>query len=490
MHKKYLTHFFCLFVAVAGALFFGWYAIARGVDPTLIGKPNFLLIVTDDQSWAHTSFAGYAQVRTPNFDSLAREGVHFDNAYASAPSCTASRSAILSGQHFWRTGSAAQLWGEYPASLLNYQSLLQQRGYKIGYTGKGWGPGAGGPGGNPAGPAFNRIRSNADAALSGIDHAENFRVFLDRRKRGQPFSFWVTPTEPHRPYRRGSGAAHGIDPAQLRLPQFLPDTAAVRGDMADYLYEIQHFDAELGRILDVLRSAGELDNTVIVYTSDNGMPFPRAKSTNYEYGTHVPLAVRWGAAVGGRRVADFIGLADLAPTFLTLAGLPVPPEMTGRSFDGQLRAQASGVVDAQRDAAFSGTERHVYDARPDHRGYPARAIHTAEAVYIRNFRPESWPAGDPPGYEDIDNDSPSKEATLALDAYRELATAKRPAEELYLLHGDPEQLHNRAGDPLHAALQAELSRRLLDELRRSGDPVVGADAGVFDRYPRAAASRD
>lgn len=468
-----------VFGAIACALLLGAYQFNARRAQALVGKPNFLLIVTDDQSWLHNSFSGYPAIETPNFDRLAHEGVYFDRAYASAPSCTASRTAILSGQHFWRTGRAAQLWGEYPATLLNYQRLLHQHGYKTGFAGKGWGPGRGASG-NPAGKAFNRATLPADAALSSIDFAENFRAFLAERKSGQPFSFWVTPTEPHRPFKPGSGSANGIDVAAIPVPPFLPDTAAVRSDIADYLYEIEYFDAQLGRILALLQQAGELDNTVIVYTSDNGMPFPRAKSTNYEYGTHIPLVVRWGAAAKDLRRADeFISLVDIAPTFLTLAGLPVPAAMSGRSFDALLQRDG----DDRRDAAFTGTERHILDARPDHAGYPARAIHTAQGLYIRNFRPELWPAGDAPGYEDIDNLSPSKEAVaVAGGRFLELATGRRPAEELYL-PDDPDQLHNVAGDSRYAPLRDELARRLLDELQRSGDPRVGSDRAAFDRYP-------
>jgi uncharacterized sulfatase len=455
----------------------------------LVGKPNFLLIVTDDQSWLHNSFAGYPGIETPNFDRLAREGVYFDNAYASAPSCTASRSAILAGQHFWRTGSAAQLWGTYPLSLLSYQRLLEQHGYKTGYTGKGWGPGGRSRGGNPAGPVYNYAKkANVDPALSAIDHVENLKLFLADRKPGQPFSFWLTPTEPHRPFSSGSGIANGIDAKVIPVPPFLPDNAAVRSDLADYLYEIEYFDAELGRVLNLLQEAGELDNTVIVYTSDNGMPFPRAKSTNYEYGTHVPLAVRWGAAIKEpRRIGDFVGLIDLAPTFLTLAGVPVPAEMSGGDLSALLQGDSAGPA---RTAAFSGTERHIHYARPGHAGYPARAIHTAAGSYIRNFRPELYPAGDAPAYADIDNLSPSKEAVEAAGGnLLELATGRRPAEELYL-PDDPDQLHNVAADSRYLALKNELAGRLLDELRRSGDPRVGNDPDVFDRYPYAGPKSD
>lgn len=482
MQKKSLAVLSLGLLALSiGALLLGARFIDGAPDPALAGKPNFLLVITDDQSWLHNSFAGYPAIETPNFDRLAREGVYFDKAYASAPSCTASRSAILTGQHFWRTGSAAQLWGEYPASLVGYQRLLQEHGYKTGFTGKGWGPGR--ADGNPAGKAYNGAKRSVDPALSPIDHVENFRRFLADRKPGQPFSFWLTPTEPHRPFKPGSGIVNGIDAAAIPVPPFLPDSAAVRSDIADYLYEIEYFDAELGRVLALLQQAGELENTVVVYTSDNGMPFPRAKSTNYDYGTHVPLAVRWGAAIKApRRVEEFIGLVDIAPTFLTLAGLPVPKAMSGRSFDALLRADGS-LASEPRDAAFSGTERHIYDARPHHAGYPARAIHTAAGTYIRNFQPEAWPAGTAPAYEDIDNLSPSKEAVIAAGGrFLEWAAGRRPAEELYL-PDDPDQLRNVAGDIRYAQLRDELAARLFDELRRSGDPRVGSDGAVFDRYP-------
>lgn len=484
MQKKYFLLFFSMLVAIALTVSFIGNRLNVTADLAPAGKPNFLLVITDDQSWLHNSFAGYPAIKTPNFDRLAREGVHFDNAYVSAPSCTASRTAILTGQHFWRAGSGAQLWGAYPETLLNYQQMLQQHGYKTGYTGKGWGPGRSSDD-NPAGPVYNRVKHEVDVALSTTDHVENFRLFLADKKRGQPFSFWVTPTEPHRPFKPGSGIANGIDAAAIPVPPFLPDNATVRSDIADYLYEIEYFDAELGRILNLLQQVGELENTVIVYTSDNGMAFPRAKSNNYEYGTHVPLAVRWGAAIsGGRRITDFVSLIDLAPTFLTLAGIPVPAEMNGRSFDAQLRTAGSGRIDSGRDAVFSGSERHIYDARPGHAGYPARAIHTDAALYIHNFQPDLWPAGDPPAYADIDNSSPSKIAVLEnAGSFRDMAGAKRPAEELYLLKDDPEQLHNLAADRRYDDLKNQLAKRLFDELQRSGDPRVGSHADIFDSYP-------
>lgn len=482
-------------------------------------RPNFLFIITDDQSWVHTSFAGYPAVQTPNFDRIAREGVYFENAFASAPTCTASRSAILTGRNFWELGPAGQLWGAFPETLQTYQQILERHGYKIGYSGKGWGPGYA-PKGNPAGPDFNTVKRVVDPNLSAIDQVENLRLFLEQKEPGQPFSFWASPTEPHRPLIPGIGKASGTIPLYLvEVPPFLPNNEVIRDDIADYLYEIQWFDEELGRMLALLEEKGQLDNTVIVYTSDNGMPFPRAKSTNYDYGTRVPLAIRWGDAISTHReIRDFINLIDIAPTFLELAQVPVPKSMSGKSFVPQLFSEQSGWLDPQRDTVFTGFQRHIGNARIDNKGYPSRAIRTDSYLYIRNFAPERWPAGRPPALDDIDSGSPTKQFMIhqrqqfekrALAEHKKeggmslnvttqtgnpytiaknpaqsllLAAGKRPAEELYVIRRDPGQIKNVADDPVYAEIKADLVKKLQQELERTGDPLVNENGGVFDSY--------
>ncbi|HQQ62145.1 MAG TPA: sulfatase [Pseudomonadales bacterium] len=475
----------------------GFFLFQKAGHPKLTRPPNFLLVITDDQSWIHNSYAGYPAIKTPNFDRIAQEGVYFENAYASAPTCTASRSAILAGQHFWRLGPAAQLWGEYPVTLVNYQKILEAHGYKVGYTGKGWGPGKS-TGGNPAGQDFNKLRNtNVDSNLSQVDHVANLREFLKQKAPGQPFSFWVSPTEPHRPYKKDSGVESGkIDINKVEVPPFLPDTREVRMDIADYLFEIEWFDDELSRVFAALQEAGELDNTVIVYTSDNGMPFPRAKSNNYEYGTHVPMAIRWGSMIKShQQVTDFISLTDLAPTFLDLAGISIPAEMTGKSFKEQLLAGRSGRIDKQRNTVFSGFERHIVDARIENRSYPSRALHTDNHLYIRNLNPERWPAGRPPQLADIDNGSPTKnQLTRHQEEYArfwDLAAAKRPAEELYDVRKDVGQITNIAGDPEYSPIRKDLAKRLASEMQKSGDPcAVMATCDIFDSYFYNATDKD
>lgn len=483
-------------------------------------RPNFLFVVTDDQSWIHTSYAGYPAVQTPNFDRIAHEGVYFENAFASAPSCTASRSAILTGRHFWELGSAGQLWGEFPDTLQTYQQILKAYGYKVGYSGKGWGPGYA-PQGNPAGAGhgYNIERRTVDPTLTAIDQVENLRVFLGKKPADQPFSYWVSPTEPHRPFKPGIGKESGAIPLdRVEVPLFLPDNEIIREDIADYLFEIQWFDEELGRILALLEQKGQLDNTVIVYTSDNGMPFPRAKSNNYDYGTRVPLAVRWGDQIKTHLdVTDLISLVDIAPTFLELAQVPIPENMSGRSFVRQLLSNTPGRVDPQRNAVFTGFERHIATSRLARLGYPSRAIRTDDYLYIRNFAPDRWPAGRPPTLEDIDGGSPTKtflisqrmkyEELILKDQKKEggmslgllpkgnlhaiakepaqsltLAASKRPAEELYVVPRDPGQLNNVAEVPDYAHIRESLEAQLAAEMKRTHDPWSTGDGSSFDTY--------
>jgi arylsulfatase A-like enzyme len=281
-----------------------------------------------------------------------------------------------------------------------------------------------------------------------------------------------------------------LKPGSVRVPGFLPDTAAVRQDILDYYFEVERFDRELGQIIQALERMGELENTIVIITSDNGMPFPRAKANVYDSGARVPLVVRWPGVVEGGRVVDaLVSLTDLAPTILEAAGLKPPGVMTGRSLLPLFRAEAR----PGRDRVFIERERHANVRRGD-LSYPVRAIRTKEHLYIRNVRPDRWPAGDPERYfsvgpfGDIDG-GPTK--TLLLDRreeadiarYFRLATAKRPAEELYDLKRDPDQLENVAGTAPYRDAQQRLRAELDRWLRETGDPRATADDDRWDRFP-------
>lgn len=447
-------------------------------------RPNILFCMADDWSWPHAGVYGDPVVQTPTFDRLAREGVLFENAFVTSPSCTPCRNSVLTGQWHWRLEEGGNLWSTLHPKFPVYPLLLEEGGYFVGHWRKAWGPGdwkALGRQRDPAGPSF-----------------KSFPAFLKSRPTDQPFCFWLGASDPHRPYEWQSGAKSGIDINRIKLPADLPDHETVRNDVADYYFEVQRFDSDVAAALKVLEQAGELENTLIVMSGDNGMPFPRHKCQLYDSGTHAPLAIRWGAKVkGGRRVTDFVSLADLAPTFLEVAGVTIPEQMTGRSLLNILTSTKSGRVDPSRDHVLTGRERHGQSQeKPNSGGYPMRAIRTDDFLYIRNFDADRWPGGTPDGekafggnpYGDCDG-SPTK--TFVLDhrddpkyrKYYELAFAKRPAEELYDLKKDPDQLHNVAGQPEYAKAQEELSRRLNGELISTEDPRVIGGGDAFDTYP-------
>ena len=237
--------------------------------------PNIVLAVADDWSAPHAGAYGDSTVSTPVFDRIAREGARFTHAFTAASSCTPSRAALLTGQAVHRLEEGGNLHGFLPKRFDVYPDLLEQAGYVVGYTGKGWGPGRFEPGGrerNPAGPQF-----------------KNFDEFIQHRPAGRPFLFWFGSNDPHRPYEAGTGARSGLKLDSVKVPPFLPDTPEVRSDLLDYYFEVQRFDRDVGRIVATLERLGELDNTLIIVTSDNGMPFPRGKATVYDAGTRMPL---------------------------------------------------------------------------------------------------------------------------------------------------------------------------------------------------------
>ena len=460
-------------------------------------RPNILFAVTDNQSWCHTSATGDPVVRTPGFDRVAAEGVLFEQAYAPSPSCTPSRSSILTGQDFWRLGPGGVLHGTLPNEYPLYTDLLREAGYHVGFTGKGWGPGRwdlGGRKSDPAGEAYNKaFVDDAPKGVFSADYAGNLAAFLDDAGE-QPWCFWYGAKEPHRDFPEEPGAALARKMDDVPIPPFLPDNEVVRRDMLAYYREVEWQDRFLARMLELLEQRGELENTIVAVTSDNGIQMPRGIANCYDYGTRVPLAVRWGAECpAGRTATDFINLTNCAPTFLEAAGLPVPDAMTGRSLVPLLHADAGGQIDPTRDAVVTGIERHSL-CRPGEVGYPMRMLRTKDYLYIRNYEPDRWPAGAPdyraPAqgvYGDVD-ESPTKAWMIA---HREdpdvaeqfaLSFGKRPGEELYHLPADPAQMKSVNSENCQAEALAVLRGRLRDHLSATEDPRQQGES-PWDRYP-------
>ncbi len=441
-------------------------------------RPNILFCLADDWSWPHAGAYGDNVIRTPNFDRLAREGMLFNYCFSAAPSCTASRGAMLTGQYPHRLGEGGNLWGTLPKKHPNYVDLLEQANYAVGCMRKGWGPGDFAPGGytrNPGGPKF-----------------ETLEAFLKSVPAEKPFCFWFASHDPHRPYDLACGAKAGLTTNSVVVPPMWPDSEVSRNDILDYYARTERFDREVGEMLNLLQKAGKLDNTLVLMTGDNGWPFPRCKANLYDGGTRQPLAVRWPARIRAGQVCDdFINLMNLAPTFLEAAGLKPPPQMTGRSFLGLL---AGTEKCGSRNVVFLERERHA-DVRAGSVGYPARAIRTQQFLYIRNFHPERWPAGDPevgkdPPREFGDcDDGPTKRFILAhrnepgIDKAFELCFGKRHAEELYDVVKDPHELHNLAEDSAYVTVKKKLRAELEQWMRETADPRATSDDDPWDRYP-------
>lgn len=450
-------------------------------------RPNILIAIADDWSYGHAGVYGCGWVQTPAFDRIAREGVLFKNAFTNNPKCSPCRASLLTGRNTWQLDEACNHFGVFPARWPVYPDLLEQAGYHVGFTGKGWGPGdfrAGGFKRNPAGAEYGRYKSAPPHRnVASVDYARNFADFLANRKAGQPFCFWYGGNEPHREYEEGVGRRLGKDPKAVKLPSYYPDSDLIRNDMLDYAVEVEWFDTHLGRMIALLEQAGELDDTLIVVTSDHGMPFPRVKGQIYEHGVHLPCAVRWGSRAGkGRVVDDFINVRDLAPTFLEAAGMAIPASITGRSFLDVLVSGRSGKVDLARDRVLLGKERHDL-GRPLDQGYPVRAIRTAEYFYILNYEPDRWPVGNPEtGYRNCD-DGPSKTFILSrFDAFYRLCFGKRPREELYRVGDDPDCVKNLAEQPELRPVKQKLREEMEAVLRREGDPRALGNGGIFDTY--------
>ncbi len=494
-------------------------------------RPNILFAISDDQSFGSTSFGGSTFINTPAFDKVATEGIYFTNCYAGSPGCAPSRSAIVTGRHHWQNEQAGQHASSWLKKYVPFVDLLGDNGYVTGRTGKGVSP-------------FRYARNEEDSLwratdAAGIEHSninydeseekpwaegirnlnyfENFKYFMENVRKDEPFFFWYGASEPHRAFEQDSWKRFDKKLEDVQVPGFLPDDELVRGDLLDYAVEIEWFDMHLQKMLEYLESVGELENTIVIVTADNGMAFPRAKANAYEYGIHVPMAIRFPGFPGGRKVTDAVGFADLAPTILELTGtssegmLPI----SGKSIVEILRSGSEGDVSETKQFAYSGRERHS-SSRHQNWGYPQRTITDGKYLFTWNIKPDRWPAGAPQrvnpedttelwpmfgldengnymgnaAFTDID-DCPTK--TFIIENYQdesiqpffELALAKRPEFEFFDVEKDPFCLNNLAGNPSYQETENSLKLSLMNELERTGDPrVTGPNPEVFDSYVR------
>lgn len=489
-------------------------------------RPNVLFCFSDDWGRYASIYQDPAKpgmndiIATPTLDEIGRQGVVFNNAFVSAPSCTPSRAAVVTGMPFYRCGTNAFLrcreYGKASdpyTSLPGFSELLVKSGYHVMHWGKTT---------NKSGKRRDLTHKdpicNFSQAVSAADDKEarkkeifsyvrhNFRRFLDDNKDDQPFFYWFGPHNSHRQWTRGSGKdLWGLDPNSLKgkVPKFLPDVPDVREDLADYLGEALAWDGMVNELIEELKSRGELDNTLVIVSGDHGMPgMPRGKCNLHDFGSKVALLVSWpDRAKPGRHVDDFVSLMDIAPTVLEATGIGPPDHMLAKSFMDLLTTDQSGIIDTTRDHVIIGRERHVGEARRDRTPYPSRAFRTSDFLLIRNFKPDRMPMGDifeseatPEqlledhnlAYPDMDA-SPTKVLLMtnrdSYSKYFDIAFSVRSEFELYDLKSDPDQVNNVAAESRYANVLQELTHRMMTELRATRDPRVIGDGSMFDRKP-------
>jgi len=474
--------------------------VKNAKEKTELQRPNILFCIADDASYKHFSANGCNWASTPGFDRVAGDGILFRNAYTPNSKSSPSRSCLLTGRNSWQLEEAANHVPFFPPKFTSFIEVLGNNGYTTGYTAKGWAPGiALDSTGNPrslTGRAFNEKKTAPPAnGISGNDYAGNFEDFLNSKDPDKPFCFWYGSQEPHRRYQFGSGISIGgkkITDIE-KVPRFWPDDDIVRNDMLDYAFEIEHFDNHLEKMLGLLEQRGELSNTIVIVTADNGMPFPRVKGQAYEYSNHMPLAIMWekGIKNAGRTVYDYISFIDIAPTLLDVAGIEQAKSgmqpIQGRSIAAIFKSRKKGFTDESFDHVLLGRERNDV-GRPDDAGYPVRGIVKDGFIYLRNFKPERWPAGNPEtGYLNTDG-GPTK--TLILNIKRsgrsgyfwDLCFGKRPAEELYNITSDRECINNLADKPEFNSVKQSLNNQLEKELTKQGDPRILGIGDMFDNY--------
>ena len=465
-------------------------------------RPNILFAIADDWG-AHASAYGTRWIKTPAFDRVAHEGILFNQVYTPNAKCAPSRACILTGRNSWQLKEAANHICYFPTEFKGWGEALAEQGWFVGHTMKGWGPGvANDIHGKPrlmTGIAFNKQKTKPPTSeISNNDYAANFEDFLNAAPKDKPWCFWYGSVEPHRGYEFGSGVAKGgkklsdID----HVPAFWPDDDVTRNDMLDYAFEAEYFDHHLGRMLATLEARGLLENTLVIVTSDHGMPFPRSKGNANVLANHVPFAVMWKGGIKkiGRTVDDYVSFVDIAPTLIELAGLKWSDtgmaESPGKSLTDIFFSDKSGTVNPARDHVLIGKERTDV-GRPHDWGYPIRGIVKKGVFLAENFEPSRWPAGNPEtGYMDTDAGATK---THILEMHRKneadpnwsLCFGLRKELELYDISKDPDFVSNIASKPEATQLLDQLRSQLYAELKQQGDPRMEGHGDVFDHYEHA-----
>lgn len=406
--------------------------------------PNILVLIADDANWSDFGAYGNDAIRTPNIDRLAGSGLLVRRAFLTTSQCSPSRISMLTGKYPHSTG-AEDLHMPLPEGAVILPALLQRRGYFTGSMKKQH------YGGEVAERQFQWY---------GERTAADFPAFLDATG-DRPFFLWVGFTDPHRPFPALGDVEPPHDPEAVNVPPYLADSPATRADLARYYDAIARLDGEIGQFMAELRRRGKVENTLVIFLSDNGMPFPRAKATAYDEGIRTPLIFSWPAVIeAGTTYDGLVSTIDLAPTLLELAGVAGTGEMQGASIAAMLRdptVPGRTFVFAERN--WHDTDEHI------------RALRTDRYKLIRNAYTElplgvTADQGESPSFRSLADHRRRGTLTSAQGAIFE---APRARIELYDLQADPWEIDNIAASDEHWELARELAATLSQWIEDTDD---------------------
>lgn len=421
-------------------------------------RPNILWITSEDNSPYLGSY-GDPQAQTPHLDRLASQGVRYRHAFANAPVCSSARSTLITGMHATSLGVHNHRSGvRIPANFKLYPEHLRAAGYY----------------------ATNNAKTDYNVAGNPQPwNASSNQAHYRNRAPGQPFFavFNLGSSHESQVAPKGGKTSFRIPPEKIALPPFHPDTPEIRRDWANYYDQLTIMDGQAGDLLAELEKAGLADDTIVFYCGDHGGALPRGKRNIHDSGTRVPLIVRLPAkwahlapAQAGSWVEDPVSFVDLPVTFFSLTGVPVPAHYEGQPFLGEKRA-------APREHVY------LYRGRMDERYDTVRAVRDREARYVRNYSPHR-PWGQQYSYPfEVQPSMRSWYAEFMAGRTNEIQSAywkPKPAEEFYLLAGDPHELRNLIADPQHAAQRTALQRKLRAEIIATRDTGFIPE-GMFPR---------
>ena len=444
----------------------GILAIMLATGERLAGAPKNVVLVVADDLGRQLGCYGDPAARTPNIDALAAEGTRFDWAFCTTSSCSPSRSVILTGLHNHANGQYGLQHATHNFGTRSFVKslpvLLEQAGWRTCSIGKV----------HVQPEDLYRFERFANDGIAGgrnpVRMAENAEKFI--RESDRPFFLYFCPTDPHRAQRGFANEAvyEGVkpvkfSPAEIPVPHYLPDRSEVRDELTEYYQSIARVDQGVGRLLAALKAAGHFDDTLILFLSDNGPPFPGAKTNLYDAGTRLPLIIRApGQKNRGVVSQALVDWTDLAPTILDFAGIKLPAYgLSGRSLLPILEmSEPPGWDEIHQSHSFH--EVTMY--------YPMRAVRTRKFRYILNLAdPLPFPFAsdlfDSPTWQAVLKRNDTQYGSRTVDAY-----VHRPRHELYDLSADPQEAVNLANRPEYAGVLHELQENLRDWQKRTNDP--------------------